>query len=42
MEGELRNLGDIILPDMAAVGGMAVPAIIYAAINWTNPAALAG
>ena len=42
MEGKLRNPRDVILPGMAAIGGMAVPAIIYAAVNWSNPATLAG
>ncbi len=42
LEGKLRNPRDIILPGMAAVGGMAVPAVIYAAINWSNPETLSG
>lgn len=42
LEGKLRNPRDVILPGMAAVGGMAVPAIIYAAINWSNPETLGG
>ncbi len=32
-EGELSNLKDTILPIMAAIGGMAVPAIIYLSFN---------
>ncbi|SEW28011.1 sodium/proton antiporter, NhaA family [Aliiroseovarius sediminilitoris] len=42
LEGKLRNPRDVILPGMAAVGGMAVPAVIYAAINWSNPETLGG
>ena len=38
LEGKLRNPSDVILPGMAAVGGMAVPALIYAAFNWGTPA----
>ena len=32
----------ILLPAIAAVGGMAVPAMIYVTINQGNPDALAG
>lgn len=32
MEGELTNAAQITLPALAAVGGMAVPAAIYAAL----------
>ncbi|MCK0137797.1 Na+/H+ antiporter NhaA [Aliiroseovarius sp. F47248L] len=42
LEGKLRNPRDVVLPGMAAVGGMAVPAIIYAAINWSSPETLGG
>lgn len=42
LEGKLRNPRDIILPGMAALGGMAVPAVIYAGINWSNPETLSG
>ena len=40
--GELSRPGAIALPAVAAVGGMVVPAAIYAWLNWNNPAALAG
>ncbi len=42
LEGKLRNPRNVLLPGMAAVGGMAVPAIVYAAINWSDPVALRG
>jgi len=31
-----------LLPGLAAVGGMAVPALVYAAFNWRDPVALEG
>ncbi|MBR9652464.1 Na+/H+ antiporter NhaA [Thalassovita aquimarina] len=37
LEGKLKNPKDVMLPGMAAVGGMAVPALIYAALNWGEP-----
>ena len=42
MEGELSTFGHAALPLVAAIGGMAVPAIIYVAINSDDPAALRG
>lgn len=42
MEGKLRNPRDIVLPGMAALGGMAVPAMIYAGITWGDPVAVRG
>lgn len=42
LEGELSDPRQVVLPAVAAAGGMAVPAAIYAAINAGNPAALAG
>jgi NhaA family Na+:H+ antiporter len=42
MEGELSNPAQIVLPAVAAVGGMAVPALFYAAVNWQDPALLRG
>lgn len=42
LEGKLRNPRDIVLPGAAAIGGMAVPAIIYAAVNWNSPETIAG
>jgi NhaA family Na+:H+ antiporter len=42
MEGELSNPAQIVLPAVAAVGGMAIPALCYAAVNWSDPVALRG
>ncbi len=42
LEGELSDPRQMVLPALAATGGMAVPAAIYAAINAGNPVALAG
>ncbi len=42
VEGELSEVRQVMLPAFAAVGGMAVPAAIYAAINVGDPVALAG
>ena len=42
LEGELSSLPQIAMPGIAAIGGMAVPALIYASINWANPATLQG
>jgi NhaA family Na+:H+ antiporter len=40
--GELSDPSKVMLPVIAAVGGMAAPALIYAALNWEDPIALAG
>ena len=42
LEGKLKTPRDVILPGAAAIGGMALPALVYVAINWGNPATLAG
>ncbi|WP_045856105.1 Na+/H+ antiporter NhaA [Teredinibacter purpureus] len=42
IEGELSDFHNIILPAVAAFGGMVVPAGIYAYINWNDPVALQG
>ncbi|WP_156226354.1 Na+/H+ antiporter NhaA [Herbaspirillum chlorophenolicum] len=42
VEGELASRSQAILPAVAALGGMVVPAAIYAAINWGDAAALRG
>lgn len=42
VEGELATRSQALLPALAALGGMAVPAAIYAAINWGDPVALRG
>jgi NhaA family Na+:H+ antiporter len=40
--GELATRAQVVLPAVAALGGMAVPALIYAAINHADPVALRG
>jgi len=42
MEGELSKPAQIVLPAVAAIGGMAVPALFYVALNWSDPATLRG
>ncbi|MCK5696608.1 MAG: Na+/H+ antiporter NhaA [Gammaproteobacteria bacterium] len=42
IEGELSNPKKLILPAFAAVGGMVFPALIYIALNWSDPEALKG
>lgn len=41
-EGELSTPARAMLPGIAAVGGMAVPALVYVAFNWQTPQTLAG
>ncbi len=42
VEGELSSLDKALLPLLAAVGGMAFPAIVYASLTWNDPVALTG
>ena len=42
VEGKLKNPRDVLLPGMAAVGGMAAPALIYVFFNMSNPETMAG
>ena len=42
LEGELSSASQAVLPVVAAVGGMAAPALIYVAINLGNTENLAG
>lgn len=42
MEGELSNRSQLALPALAAVGGMAAPAVIYWLLNHDDPVALQG
>ena len=42
IEGDLSRPGQITLPAIGAVGGMLVPALIYAAFNYQDPEALNG
>ncbi len=42
MEGELSSFSQVILPGMGALGGMIVPAALYAWLNWGDAVALDG
>jgi len=42
MEGELSSFSQVVLPGVGALGGMAIPAAIYAWMNWGDPVALDG
>ena len=42
MEGSLSQPSQVALPIAGAIGGMAAPAVLYAAFNWRDPVALGG
>jgi NhaA family Na+:H+ antiporter len=42
LEGELSEPARVALPAVAAIGGMVVPAAVYAAINWGDPVGMRG
>lgn len=42
LEGELSSRDKALLPLVAALGGMAVPAVIYSYINWGNAETMRG
>ncbi len=42
IQGELSNFKQALLPIIAAVGGMLVPALFYVFINWGNPDTMNG
>ena len=42
LEGELSDPSRLVIPAIAAIGGMAVPALIYVAMNQGDTAALSG
>ncbi len=42
LEGELSSFDQVVLPGMGALGGMIVPAAIYAWLNWGDSIALDG
>ncbi|MGH8765081.1 MAG: Na+/H+ antiporter NhaA, partial [Burkholderiales bacterium] len=42
LEGELSHPSQIVLPALAAVGGMLLPGLIYTGLNWGDSAALRG
>ena len=42
LAGDLSEPSRVALPIFAAIGGMAVPAVIYASMNWGDPIAMKG
>jgi NhaA family Na+:H+ antiporter len=42
LTGELSSRKRALLPGIAALGGVAVPSVIYAAFNWSDPESLRG
>lgn len=42
LQGELADLSKAALPVIAAFGGMAIPALVYSAINYQDPHAMLG
>ena len=42
IEGYLADRSQLALPAIAALGGIAVPAVIYASLNWGDAAAMKG
>ena len=42
MEGELSDIRNVMLPAVGAVGGMAIPALIYVLFNWGYETGLQG
>ena len=42
LEGKLKNPADVVLPGVAAIGGMALPAVVFVIINWNYAANLNG
>ena len=42
LEGELSSPDQIVLPGLGAIGGIAVPALIYSWMNWDNAVAMSG
>ncbi len=42
LEGKLKNPRDVVMPGVAAVGGMALPALIYLAFNFGDAKTISG
>jgi len=42
IEGQFADRKQILLPAMCALGGMAIPMLVYAAFNWDDPVAMNG
>ncbi|MEM7242474.1 MAG: Na+/H+ antiporter NhaA [Pseudomonadota bacterium] len=42
LAGELSSFDKAALPIIAAIGGMAIPGLVFAYLNWTSPATMSG
>jgi NhaA family Na+:H+ antiporter len=42
LAGELSDPSKMVLPVIAAIGGMAMPAVIFSYVNWGDPVAMKG
>lgn len=42
LDGQLSDIRNVILPVAGAIGGIAVPALIYVGLNWDSPETLRG
>lgn len=42
LAGELSEPSRVVLPVIGAIGGMAIPAVIYSIVNWGDPLAMRG
>ena len=42
LEGELSSFDRMVLPAIAAIGGMVAPAVVYLIINYSNPENMSG
>ena len=42
LAGELSDPARVVLPVIAAIGGMSIPAAIYSFVNWGDPVAMKG
>ena len=42
LQGELSSFDKAVLPVLAAIGGMAIPALVFVVINWGSPETLNG
>ncbi len=42
VEGKLKNPADVFLPGLAAVGGMAIPALVFLFFNFSDPVTRGG
>ncbi|MBT8440336.1 MAG: Na+/H+ antiporter NhaA, partial [Gammaproteobacteria bacterium] len=42
LAGELSDPSKMVLPVIAAIGGMAIPAVIYSYVNWGDPVSMKG